>query len=122
MGVDRVVGMPPGSGFLDRLMPDAILTSPSMLLIAATGLFLLVSVLHQLQLMSTSLMRAYTGERLVLGFRTRLFHQAQRLSVAYHDAKGTADSTFRIQCDPPHIRYLAPAAAIPLLTASLPLV
>ncbi len=122
IAVDSVVGMQPVSGFLARLMPDAMLTSPSMLLIAATGLFLLVSVLHQVQLMSTSLMRAYTGERLVLGFRTRLFHQAQRLSIAYHDAKGTADSTFRIQWDAPHIRYLALEAAIPLVTACLTLV
>lgn len=122
IAVDSVIGTQPVPHFLARLMPQSVLTSPNALLTVAVGLFLLISLLHQLQLMCTSLLRTYTGERLVLGFRTRLFHQAQRLSVAYHDAKGTADSTFRIQWDAPHIRYLTLEAAIPLVTACVTLV
>jgi len=41
------------------------------------------------------------------------------LSVIYHDARGAADSAFRIQWDAPHIRYLSLEAAIPLVTAGI---
>src|SRR5260370_40019588 len=69
--------------------------------------------------MGSSLLRTYAGERVVLGFRAKLFEQAQRLSVFYHDARGAADSAFRIQWDAPHIRYLSLEAAIPLVTAGI---
>ncbi len=37
-----------------------------------------------------SLLGTYTGEKLVRGFRAVLFRHAQRLSLAYHDTKGTS--------------------------------
>jgi ATP-binding cassette subfamily B protein len=122
IAVDNVIGTKPVPEFLAWLLPQSVLDPQSSLLFVVIALFLIVSLLHQLQLMCTSLLRTYTGERLVLGFRARLFHQAQRLSVAYHDAKGAADSTFRIQWDAPHIRYLTLEAAIPFFTAFITLV
>jgi len=122
IAVDSVIGTHPAPDFLGWLLPQSILTSPGGLLVVVAGLFLIISLLHQLQLMGTTRLRTSTGERLVLGFRIKLFHQAQRLSVAYHDAKGTADSTFRIQWDAPHIRYLMLEAAIPCLTSCIMLV
>ncbi len=47
----------------------------------------------------------YTGERLVLDFRTRLFRHVQRLSLSYHDPSGTSDSTYRIQYDAPAVQH-----------------
>ncbi len=122
IAVDSVIGTNPPPEFLTWVLPRAFLSSGNGLLIAVTGLFLIISLLHQLQLMGTALLRTYTGERLVFGFRVKLFEQAQRLSVVYHDAKGAADAVFRIQWDAPHIRYLALEAAIPLCTAAVTLV
>ena len=122
IAVDSVIGTKPPPEFLTWVFPRSFLSGGNALLIAVTALFLVISMLHQLQLMGTALLRTYTGERLVFGFRVKLFEQAQRLSVAYHDAKGAADAAFRIQWDAPHIRYLALEAAIPLCTAAVTLV
>src|SRR5262249_12118851 len=54
---------------------------------------------------------------IVLNFRTKLFAHAQRLSLAYHDAKGTADSTFRIQYDAPALQYVTVSGIIPLVSS-----
>src|SRR5215470_16312914 len=93
IAVDSVIGTKPAPAGLAWLLPQPVLEAHGSLLIVVIILFLIISLLHQLQMICTSLLRAYTGERLVLGFRAKLFYQAQRLSVAYHDAKGAADAT-----------------------------
>src|SRR5262249_9382812 len=117
LAVDSVIGTSPVRKLRVWALPLFIFDSTRALLVFVIVLFLIISLLYQLQVMCTSLLRTYTGERLVVGFRARLFQQAQRLSVAYHDAKGAADSAFRIQWDAPHIRYLTLEAAIPFFTA-----
>jgi ATP-binding cassette, subfamily B, bacterial len=121
IAVDSVIGMKPVPGFLSWALPQSMLASRDQLLFVVIGLYLIIALLHQTQLMFTTLLRTYSGERLVLGFRAKLFEQAQRLSVMYHDARGAADSAFRIQWDAPHIRYLSLEAAIPLVTAAVTL-
>jgi len=122
IAVDSVIGTKPPPELLVLLLPRPWLSADSGLLIAVTGLFLIIALLHQLQQMCAALLRTYTGERLVFGFRVKLFEQAQMLSVAYHDAKGAADAAFRIQWDAPHIRYLVLEAAIPMCTAAVTLI
>ena len=51
------------------------------------------------------LLETYTSESLVLDFRARLFSHVQRLSLSYHDTKGSSDSVYRIQYDAPSIQY-----------------
>ncbi len=122
IAVDSIIGTQPVPRFLGWVAPESVLASRSGLLVVVTGLYIVIALLHQLQLLCTSLLRTGTGERIVLAFRTKLFHQAQRLSIAYHDSRGTADSTYRILQDTPHIRYTILDAAIPLFTASIMLV
>src|SRR5665811_683287 len=69
----------------------------------------------------TFFMGTYTGEKLVLDFRARLFSHMQRLSVSYHDAKGSADSIYRIQSDAMALQYLTIDGFIPLVSATLTL-
>jgi ATP-binding cassette subfamily B protein len=121
IAVDSVIGTKPVPEFLSWALPQSVSASRDKLLIVVTALYLIIALIHQLQLMCAALLRTYAGERLVLGFRAKLFEQAQRLSVIYHDARGAADSTFRIQWDAPHIRYLSLEAAIPLVTAAVTL-
>src|SRR5207244_11182466 len=47
--------------------------------------------------------------------------QLQRLSTAYHDTKGTIDSTYRIQNDATALRSLSVDGLIPLIAALLTL-
>jgi ATP-binding cassette subfamily B protein len=122
IAVDSVIGDHPAPNLLTVVLPQTILTSREGLLFVVAGLVVVISLLHLSQLMFTARLRTYIGERLVLGFRTKLFVQAQRLSIAYHDSKGAADSTFRIQWDAPHIRYLTLEGAIPFFTACVTLI
>src|SRR5262245_22060334 len=121
IAVDSVIGTKPVPGFLAWL-PRSVLDPHDSVLLLVIILLLAISLFHQLQLMGASLLRTYTGERLVLGFRAKLFQQAQRLSIAYHDSKGAADSAFRLQWDAPHLRYFMLDAAIPFLTSFITLV
>jgi ATP-binding cassette, subfamily B, bacterial len=117
IAVDSVIGTEPTPAFLGWVLPASVLASKESLLIAVAGLLLAISLLHQLSLLLAGLLRTRTGERIVLGLRGKLFQQAERLSIGYHDTVGTADTAFRIQWDAPHIRYLVFEAAMPLVIA-----
>jgi ATP-binding cassette subfamily B protein len=85
------------------------------------ALLIAISFLLQLQDLLASLLASYTGEKLVLDFRARLFAHVQRLSFSYHDAKGSADSIYRIQTDALALQYLTVDGFIPMVSASFTL-
>src|SRR5690606_107710 len=85
----------------------------------AALLVVAVALLTQVQSAATSLLRTYTGERLTLSFRSRLFHHVQRLSLTLHDTRGTSDPLYRIQYDVPAIQYIAIDGLIPSVTATV---
>jgi ATP-binding cassette subfamily B protein len=58
---------------------------------------------------------------LTLDFRARLFRHVQRLAFSFHDARGTADTIYRIQYDAPSIQWLTIHGFIPLVTATVTL-
>ena len=122
IAVDSVIGSHPLPGFVNALVPSVVTRSDQAVLVFAASLFVTVALLTQLQQLGSSLLRTYTGERLVLGFRSQIFRHVQRLSLSYHDSKGTADSTYRIQYDAPSIQYIAVDGLIPLATAGVTLV
>jgi len=117
IAVDSVIGSHPLPGFLDALLPATITRSDVAVLVLAAGLLVAVTLLSQLQELASSLLRTYTGEKLVLGFRTQLFRHVQRLSLSYSDSKGTSDSTYRIQYDAPAIQSIAIDGVIPFISA-----
>jgi ATP-binding cassette subfamily B protein len=115
--VDSVVGSHRPPRFLTLLWPTPTGPSPTALLVLAVCLYLAIALLDELQHLGTAFLSTYTGELLILDFRARLFHQVQRLSFLYHDARGTADATYRIQYDAPAIRNIIVTGVIPVLTA-----
>ncbi len=119
--VDSVIGSDPLPGVIDRILPGFISNSDAALLLFASLFFVAVALLRQLQVLSSSLLHTYTGERLVLAFRTRLFAHVQRLSLSFHDSQGTTDATYRIQYDAKAIQSIALDGVIPFLTASFTL-
>jgi len=61
------------------------------------------------------------GNRMTLDVRARLFRQMQRLSIAYHDTMGAADSAYRTLNDAPMLRSFGIDSLIPLATSILTL-
>ena len=120
--VDSVIGDLPLPGVLDSFIPDSFVSSTYSLLLFAVILQVLVVVLVQLQSLITYVMQVYVGERLTLDFRKRLFSHIQKLSFAFHDKRGTADSIYRIQYDTPSIQNIVLYGIIPLLSSFLTLI
>jgi len=115
--VDSVLGTRPLPPLLRALAPAG--ASAAATLTVAIGLLLAVTALGQLQSLATTLVRTYIGERLVLDFRSLLVQQVQRLSLSYHDSRGTADSVYRIQYDAPAIQNILVDGAIPFVSAAI---
>src|SRR5438445_2736955 len=122
IAVDSVIGSHPLPHAIAPLVPEAITRSPGALLAFAIGLLVAVALLRQLQGLTNTLLQAYVKEKLVQNFRARLFRHVQRLSLAYHDAKGASDSTYRIQHDATAIQYVLIESVIPFISATVTLV
>ena len=122
IAVDSAIADHPLPLFLAALLPASAVSSSTAILLLAVALLIAVNLLSLLQDFFTSFMGTYTGEKLVLDFRTRLFSYAQRLSVSYHDVKGSADSIYRIQNDAMALQYLTVDGLIPIATAVLTLI
>ncbi len=119
--VDSVIGSQPLPPLLQGV-GSGLSQSSKGVLVFSVGLVVLLSFLLYLRGLLSSMLETYTGERLVLAFRAKLFDHAQRLSLSYHDTKGTTDSIYRIQYDAPSIQWVAVHGVIPFLTSGLTLV
>lgn len=122
IAVDNVVGSNPLPGFIYALLPDFASRSGLGLLVVAAGLQVLVVLLIQLQGLGSYVLQTRTGEGLTLNFRARLFRHVQRLSLSFHDSRGTADSIYRIQYDAPSIQWISIYGVIPFISAGVMLV
>ena len=118
IAVDSVRGAHPLPRYVDPLVPAAISRSPGGVLAFAIVLLVAIALLRQLQGLAVTLLQAYTKEKIVLDFRAKLFRHAQRLSLAYHDERGTADSTYRIQHDAPALQYILIDGAVPFVAST----
>jgi ATP-binding cassette subfamily B protein len=122
IAVDSAIANHPMPPFLVVLLPRSAVGSSTAILALAVALLIAINLLSQLQDLFTSFLGKYTGEKLVLDFRARLFSHVQRLSVSYHDVKGSADSIYRIQNDAMALQYLTVDGFIPLVSATLTLI
>jgi len=119
IAVDSVIGSHPLPRFIAPLVPEAFAHSQGALLALAVGLVLAIALLAQFQALGRHLLQAWVQEKLVLDFRTQLFRHAQRASLAYHDTRGTADSTYRIQRDAQSVQHVLTEGLIPLVSATV---
>jgi ATP-binding cassette subfamily B protein len=120
--VDSVLGDKPLPGFMQPVVPEFVTGSKGMILILGVALVMIVALLAQLQRIGSLIAQTYTGEKLVMDFRARLFRHAQRLSFSYHDWRGTADSIYRIQYDALALQWITTEGLIPLVTSMVTLV
>ena len=121
IAVDSVIGSHAIPAFLQPVIPQDITDSPNGMLTFVIVLTMFIALLGGLQRVASTWLRTYTGEKLTLTFRTKLFRHVQRLSVSYHDTRGTTDSTYRIQYDAPAIQWIAIQGFIPFIAAGLTL-
>jgi ATP-binding cassette subfamily B protein len=117
IAVDSVIGDTPLPNVLQMILPATTANDKTAALVVATSLLVAIILMQQLLGFVSWLLQLYTGEKLVLGFRSRLFGYLQRLSLSYHDTKGTADSLYRIQYDAPSVQYITIQGFVPFVTA-----
>jgi ATP-binding cassette subfamily B protein len=118
IAIDSVLGNKPLPAFLQPIVPSAAESSTTALLLFVAGLVVAIALLTQLQVVAADVLTTLSGERLLMHFRSRLFGHAQRLSLAYHDTKGTSDTTYRVQSDANALQYLWVYGVAPLLSAA----
>ena len=117
--VDNVLGSQPLPEFIAALCPSFVLRSGSGLLLLAVGLLFGTTLLRQLLETATELLRTWTGQRLVVEFRSELFRVVQRLSFTLMDSRGTADLNYRIQHDAPAVEKIVVGGLLPMISAAL---
>jgi ATP-binding cassette subfamily B protein len=117
IAVDNVIGSKPVPAFLTGLLASDKPSFAATMLAIAAGLLVLTTLLLYVQSLSLSILQTYIGEKLVLEFRTVLFQHLQRLSLSYHDTRGSSDSNYRIQYDAPCIQYVLVTGGLPLFTS-----
>jgi ATP-binding cassette subfamily B protein len=119
VAVDSVIGKHPLPGYLSWTLPGGLQKSHVAVLILAAVLMVLIVVLTEAVWLAAWLVGEYTGERMTLHFQGYMFAHAQQLSLAYHDKRGTADSTYRIERDAPAIKYLLIDGLIPVTACAV---
>ncbi len=87
------------------------------LLALAAILQVLLVVLVQLQDLYANVLRTRTGENMTFQTRVKLFRHAQRLSLLFHDRRGTTESLYRIQYDATSLQYVSIYGFVPLVGA-----
>jgi ATP-binding cassette, subfamily B, bacterial len=120
--VDSVLGDKPLPGFMQSVVPGFMTDSKGMILVLTVVLVMIVALISQLRGISSLILETYTGEKLVMDFRARLFRHAQRLSLSYHDWRGSADSIYRIQYDALAVQWITTQGIIPVVTSIVTLV
>jgi len=118
IAVDSIIDHRPPPKLVQALLPESLIHSEAALLVFAVALIIGVALLTQLRDFFSNLLATYTGERLLRGFRAVLFRHVQRLSLRYHDTKGTADSIYRIQSDAGSLNRMATEGFLPFVTSA----
>ena len=117
--VDSVLGSQPLPGYLTIFVGSQV--SKTLALWLAISILMATAVLTYLQNLVNVWYSNKVGNRMTLDVRARLFRQMQRLSVAYHDTMGAADSVYRTLNDAPMLRSFGIDSLIPLTTSILTL-
>ena len=122
IAVDSLTGNKSANKICAWFLPDSWIQWDMTPLVFAACLLLSVYLLQNAVIFCNWLLRTYTGEKLILSFRSQLFGHVQRLSLSFHDRKGSSDPAYRIQYDAPAVRDLLMNGIMPLVDAVLTLI
>ena len=121
IALDSGLGSRPLPHVIRPFVPAGFRLTPSSALFFAVALLIAVTILIQIQSLALSLLKTYTGEKLLLEFRSDLFRQMQRLSLSYHDDKGIAESLYNVQYDAAAIQTIVAERFIPIIGSAFTL-
>lgn len=121
IAVDSVIGTQPLPAFLDFLLPSSISRTPENLAWVVAVLVVLTMALDKVLSLANWVLPTYLAEEMILSVRSQLFRHAQRLSLSYHETKGTSDSLYRIVNDAPALHGVIVWCMLPILTSVLTL-
>ena len=121
VAVDSSIGDDPVPSWLATVTPSFATSSPEAVAVTCALLVVAIASLDHLRGISSWLLGTWTGQKLLLRLRSELFRHSQRMSLAYHDSRGTSDATFRIQYDAAAVQQLATEGLNPVVTATLTL-
>ncbi|WP_269523506.1 ABC transporter ATP-binding protein [Coraliomargarita parva] len=122
IAIDSGLGETPLPDWVGLLTPDFLTETPTGILILSGILVIGIVFLTQVQWAVDYMMRTMLAEKIVLDFRAKLFRHVQRLSFSFHDRKGSADSTYRIQWDARAMHWVLIDGMIPLAASVFSLV
>ena len=117
IAVDSVIGGKPLPAPIEAAVGWWTEGSSERILVLVVVLQLAIVALTQVQTLLAYVLRSQSGERMTLGFRAKLFRHSQRLSLSFHDDRGTADSIFRIQYDAPALQWITVYGVLPFTSA-----
>jgi ATP-binding cassette subfamily B protein len=117
IAIDTAIDHRPLPRLLAATLPRSLQQPDAAVLTLIAGLVITIAFADQLRGLAADWLTSWTGERMLLDFRARLFGHVQRLSFSYHDSRGTADSLYRIQNDTYSFQYILLQATMPLLAA-----
>jgi ATP-binding cassette subfamily B protein len=120
--VDHYLGTQPLPASLAAVLPGWLRETPGGSLALAALLLLLAAVLLALLNAARDLLMISAREKLVLGFRVRLFQHVERLSLSHHDREGAAASAFRVLLDTATIPAVLLDGLLPLVSSAVLLV
>ncbi len=121
IAVDYVLHQQPLPTWATALLPASWTGDASALLTLAAALVVVAAVLQNIEGYASWFLQLYVGEKLSLRLKARLLAHVQKLSLLYHDTRGTADALYRIQYDAPAIQLIVVQGLVPLIASALTL-
>lgn len=97
--IDHVWGNEPVPNWLMSLTGQAALENKTALLAIVCAAALLIGITNQLVSLWHTQMQVGLGQKLVFDLQRRLFDHLQKLSLRYHQQKGTGDAIYRLSSD-----------------------
>ncbi len=120
--IDSGFGQISVPGFIAMFFPDNFSFTFNAIILIAAAIVLFTALIENLNGVVSWVLETFTGEKIVLNFRTLLFDHIQRLSLAFHDKRGISHSLYRIQWDTMSTRSLLIDNLSPLISSVITLV
>jgi ATP-binding cassette, subfamily B, bacterial len=118
IAVDSVIGSDPVPGFINAMVPGNVAEGSIALLGIVAAMQVLIVLFSELQALASYVLQTRTGERITMEFRARLFRHIQRLSLSFHDSRGSHESIYRIQYDAEAMQHVIDST-IPFASSAL---
>lgn len=104
--IDSGFGSEPVPGYITMFFSNNFEFTFSAVAIIAACFYIFIAFVDNMNGVITWVFEISTGEKLVRKFKAKFFSHIQRLSLAYHDKKGTSDALYRLQSDTGSIRNM----------------